>query len=62
MARYDQLLVTLSDLAMGTRRRCLIAIRILASSLRHQTLKQIATIDLARMVVYEAVATARSNP
>lgn len=62
MAGYDHLLVVLSDSAMGTRRRCLIAIRILASSLRDQTLKQIATIDLARVVVYEAIATARSNP
>lgn len=62
MARYDHLLVALSDLAIGTRRRCLIAIRILASSLPGQTLKQIATIDLARMVVYEPIATARSNP
>lgn len=55
MACYDHLLVALSDLAIGTRRRCLIAIRILASSLPGQTLKQIATIDLARMVVYEAI-------
>lgn len=62
MARYDHLLVALSDLATGTRRRCLIAVRILASSVPGQTLKQIATIDLARMVVYEAIATARSNP
>lgn len=45
MARYDHLLVALSDLAIGTRRRCLIAIRILACSLPGQTLKQIATID-----------------
>lgn len=62
MARYDHLLVALSDLAIGSRRRCLIPIRILASSLPGQTLKQIATIDLARMLVYEAIATARSNP
>ena len=62
MGRYDHLLVALSDLAIGRRRRCLIAIRILASSLPGRTLKQIATIDLARMVVYEAIATARSNP
>ena len=62
MARYDHLLVALSDLAIGTRRRCNIAIRILASSLRDQTLKPIATIDLALVVVYEAIATARSNP
>lgn len=46
MACYDHLLVALSDLAIGTRRRCLIAIRILACSLPGQTLKQIATIDL----------------
>lgn len=45
MARYDHLLVALSDLGIGTRRRCLIAVRILASSLPGQTLKQIATID-----------------
>lgn len=62
MARYDHLLVALSALAIGRRRRCLIAMRIRASSLRGQTLKQIATIDVARMVVYEAIATARSNP
>lgn len=37
MACYDHLLVALSDLAIGTRRRCLIAIRILACSLPGQT-------------------------
>jgi hypothetical protein len=62
MAPYDDLLVALSDLAIGTRRRGLIAMRIRASSLRGQTLRQIATIDLAGMVVYEVIATARSNP
>jgi len=46
MAGYDHSRVALSDTAMSTVRRSLVAILVLAASLPGQTLKQIATIDL----------------
>jgi len=46
MAGHDHSRVALSDTAMSTVRRSLIAILVLAASLPGQTLKQIATIDL----------------
>jgi len=46
MAGPDHLWVALSDAAMSTVRRSLIAILVLAASLPGQTLQQIATIDL----------------
>jgi len=46
MAGPDRLWVALSDAAMSTVRRSLIAILVLAASLPGQTLQQIATIDL----------------
>ena len=46
MIRQRLLLVAVSDLTLGTLRRCFVAILILAASLSGQTLKQIATIDL----------------
>ncbi|PYT78111.1 MAG: hypothetical protein DMG41_27660 [Acidobacteria bacterium] len=46
MAGHDHSRVALSDTAMSTVRRSLVAILVLAASLPGQTLKQIATIDL----------------
>src|SRR5881275_1192944 len=46
MAGQDHSRVALSDTAMSTVRRSLVAILVLAASLPGQTLKQIATIDL----------------
>jgi len=46
MSEHDHSWVALSDLAMRTVRRSLVAILVLAASLHGQTLKQIATIDL----------------
>jgi len=46
MAGHYHWRVALSDTAMSTVRRSLIAILVLAASLPGQTLKQIATIDL----------------
>src|SRR5437879_13647868 len=48
MAGHDHSRVALSDTAMSTVRRSLVAILVLAASLPGQTLKQIATIDLPR--------------
>ena len=46
MIRQHHLRAVLLDLGIGTLRKCLIAILILAPSLSGQTLKQVATIDL----------------
>jgi len=46
MIRQHHLLGAVSDLTLGTLRRCLVAILISSASLSGQTLKQIATIDL----------------